>query len=80
MLLTPMKLIATEGARYKNVRKTNGWWIGYLNNCIENGEDFNSTNNYQGLLESVSVNSVKEAAQKYLNGNNCLRFVLLPVE
>ncbi|WP_316840806.1 M16 family metallopeptidase [Pedobacter gandavensis] len=58
--------------------RNNGFWVSYLASCIKNGEPLDLVLRQPKLLEQVTVESTKAAANKYLNENNYLRFVLLP--
>ena len=58
--------------------KTNGFWLSYIVGQLQNREDLNQVNNYMTLLDNVSVNDIKETAEKYLDGSNYIRLVLLP--
>ncbi|MBC8987281.1 insulinase family protein [Pedobacter sp. N36a] len=58
--------------------RDNGFWLGYLSSCIKNGEPMDMVFQQPKLLEKVTVESTKAAANKYLNENNYLRFVLVP--
>jgi zinc protease len=58
--------------------KTNGFWMGYLETQLQNGDDFDEVNQLSTSIEKVSIESIKAAANKYLSGNNYAQFVLLP--
>lgn len=58
--------------------KSNGFWLSYINNQSQNKEDLNDINNYEKMLNAVTVENVKLAAKKYFNGDNLMRFVLMP--
>lgn len=58
--------------------KTNGFWIGYLETQLLNGDDFNEVNLLSASIEKVSIESIKAAANQYLSGDNYAQFVLLP--
>jgi zinc protease len=58
--------------------KTNGFWLNYLNGQLQNDDDLDQVNSYTQLLDNVSVADEKDAANKYLSGDNYIRLVLLP--
>ncbi|MCD0489231.1 insulinase family protein [Pedobacter sp. MC2016-14] len=72
------KLKAEERRQRETSVKTNEYWIGYLNGCLQNGDDFSLRKSYDGLLDKVSPASLKAFAQKYLSGKNLITLVLLP--
>ncbi|MCX2452758.1 insulinase family protein [Pedobacter sp. PLR] len=58
--------------------RNNGFWLGYLASAVKNGEPLDLVLQQPKLMEQVTVESTKAAANKYLNENNYLRFVLVP--
>ncbi|HEY4290755.1 MAG TPA: insulinase family protein [Puia sp.] len=58
--------------------KDNGFWLNYLAGQYENNEDVLQVTHWQAPLDSISVASLKEAAGRFLDGKNQIRFVLLP--
>jgi|GEM_PF-29800 len=58
--------------------KDNGFWLNYLAGQYENGEDVQDVLRWQEMLDSISARSVQDAAQRYLNGSNEIRYALLP--
>ncbi|WP_316819678.1 M16 family metallopeptidase [Pedobacter gandavensis] len=58
--------------------RNNGFWASYLASCMKNGESLDLVLKQPKLLEQVTVESTKAAANKFLNENNYIRFVLLP--
>jgi len=58
--------------------KDNGFWLGYLAGQYENNEDVLQVTHWQAPLDSISVASLKEAAVRFLDGKNQIRFALLP--
>ncbi|AZI26407.1 hypothetical protein EA772_14065 [Pedobacter sp. G11] len=72
------KFIAEDRLQRETAVSTNGYWLTYLSNCLQNGEEFNMMNSYPKLLEAVNAETVRKSAIKYLSGANLLRFVLLP--
>ncbi len=60
--------------------KTNGWWMGYLNTQLENGEDLHQLDGYSSIADAVTPSELKAAAEKYLSGDNYIRLELLPAK
>ncbi|MES2827222.1 MAG: insulinase family protein [Bacteroidota bacterium] len=58
--------------------RTNGYWLGYISNRIKFGENMEQNKNYVQKVNAVTAETTKAAAQKYLNEDNYIRFVLLP--
>ena len=58
--------------------KTNKFWLGYLSGALQNNDSLTELDNYPAYLKSVTPERIKLTAQKYLNGKNFIRFVLLP--
>ena len=58
--------------------RDNGFWLNYLSNRIKYGDNIEQVLENKARLEKVDVSSTKAAAQKYLNGENYIRLVLLP--
>jgi zinc protease len=72
------KIIA-EDTRTKEIQlKENGYWLNYLSNCYENNDNPKSILNYISSLNKVTQQSIKDAANTYLSGNNIVKLVLLP--
>ncbi|HEY1010683.1 MAG: M16 family metallopeptidase [Daejeonella sp.] len=72
------KFIAEETRTTETQLKDNGFWLGYLNNQLQNEEDPKQVLTYLASLKELSPESLKAAAIKYLSGNNYIRLVLLP--
>jgi hypothetical protein len=58
--------------------KDNGFWLGYLDGQYENGEDLLEVLHTDEVLDSITAGSLKEAAGKFLDGKNMIRYALLP--
>ena len=58
--------------------RENGFWLNYLANRVKYGEDLTQVLTNSARINSVTVDDTKAAAQKYLNGNNYIRLVLMP--
>lgn len=58
--------------------KTNGWWLGYLNSQLENGEDLHQPDGYYPMVDCITPAGLKAAAVRFLSGENYIRLELLP--
>ena len=58
--------------------RDNGFWLGYLTNRLKYGDELDQLLNNQQRLNSVTVETSKITAQKYLNDDNYIRLVLMP--
>ncbi|WEK19503.1 MAG: insulinase family protein [Candidatus Pedobacter colombiensis] len=58
--------------------RDNNFWLGYLTNRLKFGDDLNQILNVKERLNSVTVETSKATAQKYLNKDNYIRLVLMP--
>ncbi|HEV3411110.1 MAG TPA: insulinase family protein [Puia sp.] len=58
--------------------KTNGFWLNYLTDQLQNKDDLIEINNYNALLDRVTSEELKQMADLCLSGNNYIQVVLLP--
>jgi zinc protease len=58
--------------------RQNIFWAGYLAGGAQNQEDPHRILNHPKDLQSVTPQSTKDAANKYLSGSNLIKFELLP--
>ena len=58
--------------------RNNNYWLNYMTNRLQNGEDLGQMLKDQQRLDGISVETTKVAAQKYLNDDHYIRLVLLP--
>jgi zinc protease len=58
--------------------KTNEFWQGYINQQLQNQDGLNELNNYNTLLDSVKPVELKAIADRYLNGENFIKLILMP--
>jgi zinc protease len=61
----------------KSMRE-NGYWLGRLQNAILNGTDPASILRHEKMVESITPEDVKAAAQRYFNKENYVQVVLYP--
>ncbi len=77
-LVDVQKVIAEEKRSAELQFKENSFWNAYLTEQYAKGEDLNYINRYsKELIDKISVESVKKAANQFCN-NNLAKFVLLP--
>jgi len=70
---------AVQEARSTQVQlKQNIFWAGHLASSSQNQEDPDAILRHVGDLGNVTVQSTKDAANKYLSGNNLIKLILLP--
>ena len=58
--------------------KENGFWVSALENIAKHNGDFSDMNSYDELVESLSLETIQNAARKYLNDNNYVQVSLYP--
>ncbi|MFA6471204.1 MAG: insulinase family protein [Candidatus Latescibacterota bacterium] len=58
--------------------KDNGFWLSVMQNYLTNGENPASILNYQKLVNALSSDKIRQAANTYLNRGNYVRVVLYP--
>ncbi len=70
---------AIQEARSTQVQlKQNIFWAGFLGSTSQNQEDPDAILQHVSKLSNVTVQNTKDAANKYLGGNNLIKFILLP--
>jgi len=72
------KFIAEETRSTEVQLKENTFWAAHLTASSQNGEDPDAVLHHIKDLNKVTVQSVKDAANKYLSGNNLIKLILLP--
>jgi zinc protease len=58
--------------------KENNWWMGRLQSIYTNGDDVHEITAYNGMVEKLTPQALRETANKYLKMDNYVRVVLLP--
>ena len=58
--------------------RENAFWVNYLTNRLKYGDNLDQVLGNTARINGVTVEATKAAAQKYLNGDNYIRLVLLP--
>lgn len=72
------KFIAEEQRSTETQLKQNGFWLGYLTSQLQNNESPTKVLTYLDSLKKITPEDLKEAAKKYLSGDNLIKLVLLP--
>ena len=78
-LATDIEKFAIQEARSTQVQlKENVFWAGFIGAAAQNQENPDNILNHVSNLGNVTVQSTKDAANKYLSGTNLIKFILLP--
>jgi len=72
------KFVAEESRSTEVQLKENTFWAAHLAASTQNGEDPDAVLHHIKDLSKVTVQSVKDAANKYLSGSNLIKLILLP--
>jgi zinc protease len=72
------KFVAEETRSTEVQLKENSFWEAHLASSSQNQEDPDAVLHHIGELNKVTVQTVKEAANKYLSGDNLIKLILLP--
>ncbi len=76
---TDIDKFAIGEARSTQVQlKENIFWAGYLGAALQNDQDPDAILKHVGDLGTVTIQTTKDAANKYLSGNNLIKLILLP--
>jgi zinc protease len=74
-----IKKFSTEETRqYELHLRDNGYWLSWLTDQSENGDDMLEVLQYPALIKQVTPASVKAAANLYLNEKNFIKLLLIP--
>jgi zinc protease len=72
------KFVAEEARSTQLQLKENVFWAGYLGASSQNETNPDEILSHVKNLEQITVQSTKEAANKYLSGKNLVKLVLMP--
>ncbi|MGZ3764937.1 MAG: M16 family metallopeptidase [Mucilaginibacter sp.] len=72
------KFVAEETRSTEVQLKENSFWEGHLTSASQNHEDAAAVLHHIHDLNKITVQSVKDAANKYLNEANYIKLILLP--
>jgi zinc protease len=73
-----VKFSTEETRQYEVHLRDNEFWLNWLSDQYENGDDPLRLLQYQSLIKQVTPSSVKVAANLYLNENNFIKLLLMP--
>lgn len=77
--IADLQKVIAESTRLRETQmKDNRYWIRYLNSCYTNNTDPKEILSYNKLLNELTTQGLTAVANKYLSGDNILKFVLLP--
>ncbi|MEO6150106.1 MAG: insulinase family protein [Mucilaginibacter sp.] len=77
--LADIKKFQAEDMRSQQVQlRENYFWVGYIAGGSQNQEDPHRILHYPTTLQSVTVATTKDAANKYLSGKNLIKLVHMP--
>jgi len=72
------KFSTEETRQYELHLRDNGYWLSWLTNQSENGDELLEVLQYPALIKQVTPASVKAAANLYLKEDNFIKLLLLP--
>ena len=58
--------------------ETNSFWLSYLSSAYRLGRPLDDLDGYEQRLDALEGEAVQAIANKYLNGDNLIEFILLP--
>ncbi|HEY1005698.1 MAG TPA: insulinase family protein [Sphingobacteriaceae bacterium] len=74
------KFVAEEKRQFELQSRDNNFWLNYLRTAYTQEQDPKKILTYPQTLSKVTVPATKEAAGKFLSGENFMRLVLMPEE
>jgi zinc protease len=72
------KFSTEETRQYELHLRDNGYWLSWLTEQTENGDELTEVLQYPALIKKVTPASVKAAANLYLNDDNFIKLLLIP--
>ena len=63
--------------REENLKKNN-YWLNQLRNAYYHGTGLEGFNEYDNMVENLTPTDIKQAANKYLSGENKVKIILMP--
>jgi zinc protease len=72
------KFVAEEARSTQQQLKQNVFWAGYIASSSQNQENPDQVLSHVNSLEQITVQSTKDAANKYLSGKNLIKLILMP--
>jgi zinc protease len=72
------KVKETWKKQFEENIKTNNYWLGRLQNCVENETSFDDILTYEKRVDALTTTDLKTVANKYLDMKNFVQVVLYP--
>ncbi|WP_256011016.1 M16 family metallopeptidase [Desertivirga xinjiangensis] len=72
------KFVAEQKRITETQLKDNSFWLDYLSGQYQSNEDPKAVLGYVDSLKALNKENIKQSANKYLSGNNFIKFILLP--
>jgi zinc protease len=69
---------AEEKTTTETQSKTNGFWLSYLTDQLQNNDGLDEITGYDALLDKVTQEDLQKMAALYLSGRNYIQVVLMP--
>lgn len=74
------RVTATQQEEYRQNLKENGYWASALERVVEYDREFATISNYPELVEALTPEMLRAAAEKRLNRSRSVELTLLPAE
>lgn len=75
-----IKYKAEHNRSMETALKTNDFWLNYLNRQYQDGEPLDQVFHDREDMAQVTTETIKDAANRFLDGKNYIRLVLMPEE
>ncbi len=72
------KYVSNEKLEFQTNLKNNDFWLNEMGAKYQNNEDLKTILVGDKLLDGITIESTKKAAQKYLSGKDVIKVILLP--
>jgi zinc protease len=72
------KFHAEESRQLELNKQNNQYWLSYLTNKLQNGEDVDALLQQGERIKAVTVKDIQQAAKQYVSGANLIKFIALP--
>ncbi len=58
----------------------NNYWLGTIKNYYVSGENMDDPNNFENIIENLTIKDISKASQKFFKGADKIDIVVLPLE
>jgi len=65
---------------FETSQESNSWWLNSIVGSYTTGHDIRNLLTYEEVVEGITPEMIRAAAEKYFGTDNVARFTLLPVE